>query len=465
MTALANPTASIDFADLKLRVGLDVFTPDDRGYDSVRASWNTAFSHRPLAVVVPVSAAGVVETVRFARAHGLSVAIQSTGHGPTREAHDAILINMARMTDVALDAKTARVWIGGGAKWQDVLDVVTPHGLAPLVGSTPDVSAVGYTLGGGLGWLARKYGASADSVLAFEVVTADGRLTRASATENPELFWGLRGGGAGSLGVITAMEVQLYHVPQVYGGNLFYPAEMAVPVLRHWREWIASLPEDFTAGVTLINFPPMPDVPAEFRGRSFVLVRGAFVGPMEDGEHHLSFWRDWETPEFDLFGPMSFDRIAEISMDPLDPLPAEVTGAWMASLSDDTIDVLVSATFSQDGPPLILFTEMRHSGGALARGGDVASAFGNRDAEILLEIVAVTPTRDMIEAVRALTAGIRQRITPDLTGGVYLNFLEGDDRRFAGKEGLGEAHYARLSALKATVDPGNLFDHGVDASG
>jgi hypothetical protein len=334
-----------------------------------------------------------------------------------------------------------------------VLDVVTPHGLAPLVGSTPDVSAVGYTLGGGLGWLARKYGTSADSVIAFEVVTADGQLVRASATENPELFWGLRGGGAGALGVITAMEVQLYHVPQVYGGNLFYPAEMAGEVMRRWRDWLPSLPEDITAGVTLFNFPAIPDVPEDFRGRSFVLVRGAYDGPMEEGEKLLSYWREWRTPEFDLFGPLPFDRIAEVSMDPLDPLPVEVVGMWLRSLSDSTIDQLINASFPKDGPPPILFTEMRHAGGALSRGGKVASAFGNRDASILLEMVALTPTKQDIAAVRALTAQTRQRITEDLHGGLYLNFLEGDDRRFRRQ---GRARRAELPARRCGHISGSI---------
>lgn len=464
MTTPTVTRTSLDVSELRGRTDLDVFRPSDAGYDSVRASWNTAFDHRPLAVVVPVATSGVAAAVRFARANGLSVAIQSTGHGPTREAHDAILINMARMVDVHFDVDTARVRVGGGAKWQAVLDVVTPHGLAPLVGSTPDVSAVGYTLGGGLGWLARKYGTSADSVIAFEVVTATGDVIQVTPTLNSDVFWALRGGGAGSLGVITEMEVQLYHVPQVYGGNLFYPTEMAGDVLRRWRDWLPTLPEDMTAGVALFNFPPIDDVPPPMRGRSFVLVRGAYDGPMEEGERLLSYWREWRTPEMDMFGPLPFDRIAEISMDPLDPLPAEVVGFWLGSLSDQSIDELIAGTFPAGEPPRILFTEMRHAGGALSRGTDTAAAFGNRDASILLEMVSVTPTRDDALAVRELTAEIRKRISADTTGGVYLNFVEGDDRRYGAKAGLGEESFRRLSEVKAAFDPDDVFDHGLDAT-
>jgi hypothetical protein len=151
-------------------------------------------------------------------------------------------------------------------------------------------------------------------------------------------------------------------------------------------------------------------------------------------------------------------------MDPLDPLPVEVVGMWLRSLSDSTIDQLINASFPKDGPPPILFTEMRHAGGALSRGGKVASAFGNRDASILLEMVALTPTKQDIAAVRSLTAQTRQRITEDLHGGLYLNFLEGDDRRFGAKEGLGEQNYRRLTEVKAQVDPHDLFNHGIDAT-
>lgn len=443
---------------------LDVYRPGDDGYDEARATWNTAVEHRPELVAVPRNTSGVVEVVEFARRTGRSVAIQSTGHGPTRAVRGAVLVNMSRMNDVHLDVDARTVRIGGGAKWQAVLDVVTPHGLAPLLGSTPDVSAVGYTLGGGLGWLARKYGTSADSVIGFEVVAASGEVVRASADSDPELFWALRGAGAGHLGVVTSMETRLYPIAELYAGNLYYPAELAGDVLRRWRDWLPNVPDALTSAVTMINFPPTEDVPDELRGGSFVLVRGAFDGPPDEGERLLSHWRDWETPSIDAFGPLPFARIDEVSQDPLEPVPNDGTGVWLRSLGDGSIDVLTGAMFPPDAAPLLVQAELRHAGGALGRGSSEASAFGNRDALILLELVGVVEDAGIGAQVRRLVTDVRERIAPDLSGGVYLNYVEGDDRRFGVAEGIGSAHVERLASVKRRLDPANLFDHGLDVT-
>lgn len=451
-------------AELADHPDLDVFEPGDPGYDTWRAAWNTAVEHLPLAVAVPTSTHGVVAVATFARRHGIPVAIQAGGHGPTRAARRAILLNLARLNDVQVDLRAHTARIAGGAKWQAVLDVATPHGLAPLLGSTPDVSAVGYTLGGGLGWLARKYGTSADSVLAFEVVTARGDLVRAAADEHPELFWALRGAGAGHLGVVTAMECRLYPIAEVYAGNLFYPASMAVEVMTRWRDWLPTVPDDLTSAVTLLNFPGTDDVPEELRGESFVLVRGAYDGPAEEGDQLLAYWRDWRDPALDSFGPLPFARVAEISADPLEPVPYEGTGQWLRSLSDETIAELARAAFPQDRTPLLVQTELRHAGGAIARETAHPAAFGNRDAAILLELVGVTPSADEVAAVRALVTEVVGRVAADLTGGHYLNYLEGDDRRYGVARGTAPGAYPRLAALKAQLDPDNLFDHGLDVT-
>ncbi|QZY28489.1 FAD-binding oxidoreductase [Nocardioides coralli] len=464
-TTSTSPATDVWLADLRVHPDLELFTPDDAGYDTWRTTWNLAVEHHPVAVAVPTSTGGVVAVVEAARRHGVSLAIQSAGHGPARAACDAILLNLARLADVRVDPERRTARIAGGAKWQAVLDVVTPHGLAPLLGSTPDVSAVGYTLGGGLGWLARKYGTSADSVLAFELVTAEGELLRVTPDENAELFWALRGAGAGHLGVVTAMEIRLYPVAEVYGGSLYYPATMAHEVMQRWRDWIPTVPEDLTSAVTLVNFPDLEDVPEELRGAAYVLVRGAFKGPTEDGERLLAHWREWRQPDVDEWGPLPFDRIAEISQDPLEPVPYEGTGLWLGSLGDDTIDALVSGTFPPDRPPLLVQTELRHAGGALARGTSQPAAFGNRDAAILLELVGVTETASDVAAVRSLIHDLTARIAPDLTGGHYLNYVEGGDRRHGVARGTVPGAYERLAALKALLDPDDLFNHGLDVTG
>ena len=460
--ALGGPKSQV--SALEAAPDVDVITPGEPGFDDARLAWNCAVEHRPLAVALPTSVAGVAEVVRFARDRGISVAVQATGHGPTRPADGVILLNLSRLTGVSVNRHARRAIVRGGAKWQPVLDAVTPLGLAPLVGSTPDVSAIGYTLGGGLGWLGRKYGTSADSVHSFELVTPAGDLVHVDAESDPDLFWALRGAGAGHLGVVTAMEIELYPISELYAGNLMYPAALATEVLQRWRDWIPNVPDDLTSAVTMLNYPDIDEVPIEFRGQSFVNVRGAFDGPMAQGERLLAHWREWRTPHVDAFGPLPFSKVAEISEDPLEPVPNAGTGVWLAGLSDATIDELV-AVMSPHATPQLVQAELRHYGGAVASEPTVPSAFGNRDAEILLELVGITPTQELVDEVDARIAELSPRIASDLTGGHYLNYVEGETRRHGVEAGIPSGTLQRLASVKTRLDPENLFDHGLSVVG
>ena len=225
--------ASAAPANTRLQMSLlgQSIAPGEPRYDEMRAAWNPTVDQHPALIVVAKSAADIAEAVQFARESNLSVAVQATGHGVIRAADDSLLIVTSDMTQVRINAEARTAWISAGAKWGKVLEQAQAVGLAPLLGSSPDVGAIGYTLGGGMGWLARKYGLSIDSVNCFEVVTAEGRIVVASETQNSDLFWGLRGGG-GNLGVITGMEVRLYPVTKFYGGNLYYPIEQAPRSVR-----------------------------------------------------------------------------------------------------------------------------------------------------------------------------------------------------------------------------------------
>jgi FAD/FMN-containing dehydrogenase len=336
-TTTLNPSA---IAELRDRVAGEVIAPGDAGYDDGRAAFNVAFEHRPALVVMAEGAADVVAAVRFAAGHGLDLAVQATGHGVVLPADDALLINTARMTGVTVDPEARTARIEAGTRWGEVLAATQTHGLAPLLGSSPTVGAVGYTLGGGLGWLARKYGLAADSAVSFEVVTAEGEQLTASAEENTELFWGLRGGGGG-LAIVTAMTVRLFPVEMVYGGGLIYPGEMAADVMRRWRDWLPSLPEEMTSSVKIMNFPDMEIAPPPLRGKTVVMVLGAYCGALDEGKALVDQWREWQAPMMDMFGPMPFAEVAHISNDPTDPMPAYVTGAWLRELSDAAIDAIV----------------------------------------------------------------------------------------------------------------------------
>jgi FAD/FMN-containing dehydrogenase len=450
-----------------LNAGLrgSVSAPGDPAYDAARAAWNLAVDQHPAAVVRAADEADVSAAVRFAGEHGLAVAVQATGHGVALPADDALLLLTNAMDGVQVEvgARTARV--EAGARWGRVLEKTTPDGLAPLLGSSPDVGAVGYTLGGGLGWLARRYGLAADSVRSFEVVTADGRRLRADASQNRDLFWGLRGGGAGSLAVVTAMEIGLFPVTEVYGGNLFYPADMALEVAARYAEWIAAAPEELTSSLALMNMPPLEMVPDFLRGRSFAIVRGCHSGSREDAEQLLRFWRDWRAPEFDLFAPMPFSAVAMISNDPVDPMPGGASTEWLHSLDEQVAGILIQQAFPQDGGSPVTLTEVRHVGGALGRADRDAASFGHRDASLLLEMVGVTPGPQAMEALQAHLARVRAQLRPHTTGGAYLNFLEGEEKAGRTKAAFTAEGYARLQELKRQYDPQNLFRYGIDLIG
>lgn len=453
-----SPVMTDRIAVLRETIEGTVAVPGDEEFDRLRAAFNLTWDQHPAVVVAPRSAAEVAAAVRFAADLGLGVAVQATGHGLAAAADDALLIVTADMDDVAIDAAAATARIGAGALWGSVLAPAQDAGLAPLLGSSPGVGAVGYVLGGGLGWLARKYGLAADSVRSFEVVTADGWVRRAGPEENADLFWALRGGGAGSLGVVTEMEIGLFPVTTVYGGNLLYPAEDAADVLARWRDWIGAVPDELTSGVTLMNFPPFEEVPEPVRGRSFAIVRGCFCGPVEDGKALIDSWREWRAPTLDMFGEMSFRDAATISNDPVDPIPAMATGRWLGDLDDEVIEALIAAVYPRGGPPPVIFAEVRHCGGAISSGP--AAAYGNRDAGLLLEVVGIAPSPEAHEALRSHVDRLYDALGSHLTGGAYLNFLEGDEKRALTKAGVGDAD--RLRAVKSSVDPENVFRFGVD---
>jgi hypothetical protein len=446
--------------ELGRRVKGDVVAPADPRYDSVRRAWNLTVDQRPAVVVVAGEVADVAMAVRFARANNLRVAVQATGHGIARAADGALLIVTARLDRVEIDAVARVARVSAGAKWGAVLAPAQAHGLAPLLGSTTDVGAVGYTLGGGMGWLARKHGLATDSVRSFDLVTPDGIEVHVSDTEQPELFWALKGGGGGTLGVVTSMEVDLYPVDVVYAGNLLYPVEMAREVMARWREWVAGVGTDLTSSVVLMNFPPFDDVPEPIRGGSFVIVRGCWVGDLDEGRALIDEWRTWSPPALDMFGEMPFSQADTISNDPVDPMPAMVTTEWFDELDDVAIDVLVEATVpAPNAPPRLIFSEIRHAGGAMR---DATSANDRgRSGEFLLEMVGLAMDPELGAALDAHLRETRRRLAPFVTGATYLNFTEGAEKQERTESAFSAEHLDRVRAVKTAVDGEDRFSHGL----
>jgi len=440
-----------------------VITPDDPRYDEARLAWNRNVVQHPALIVVAKTAQDVQTAVNHARSHNLGVAVQGTGHGNVRPADDCLLILTKDMKGVTIDPIAQTAYVEAGVQWGAVLAAAQEHGLAPLLGSSPTVGVVGYTLGGGLGWLGRKYGLSLDNVIQFEVVTADGEQRVVSAAENSDLFWGLRG-SSGSLGIITSLVIRLFPVTTVYAGNLFYPIEMAAEVFHHYRAWVADAPDELTSSVLVMNFPPIPELPDFLRGQSFAMVRGCFCGPIDEGEQLLRHWRDWQAPLLDDFKTIPFSEAATISNDPIDPLPSFNSGAWLSELSDVAIEAVVRYGAGIDGPSPYIFAEVRHAGGAIGRVSPETAVYGNREAEFVLSVVGIAPNAEAHRHVVAYTGELKEALRPSLTGGVYMNFLEGVESQKRIRDGLVAGGYERLSQLKAQVDPENLLRFSFNVS-
>lgn len=445
-------TASIQ--QLQQQVAGTVLTPDDADYAQARLTWNRSNNHHPALILIANDADDIATGINFAREAGLGVAIQLTGHGTQIPADDSLLIITSRLNAVQVDAEARTARVGAGVVWGQVLEAAAPYELAPLLGSSPHVGVVGYTLGGGIGWLARRFGLAADSVNWIELVTPDGILRRASATENSDLFWGLRGGG-GNFGVVTQLEFKLYSVASLYGGLLAYSGDVAAEALKFYREWIKVVPEALTSSISVMKFPSFPFVPEEMRGKVQVMMRAAFVGDALEGKRWMQPWLDWQTPTTNTFREMPFSEVATISNDPVDPVAGHGSNEMLDELSDGAIEVIVRRMTDQTSP--LTFTELRHAGGAISRVDRDANAISNRDALLYMNVAGLVPTPEIYKAVKEAIRQYKKDLTPYRKGGVYLNFMKGHEAAERAKDAYRPDAYERLQALKAKYDPHNLF--------
>jgi FAD/FMN-containing dehydrogenase len=455
-TEILAPAAS----ELAAAVTGDVVTPADAEWDLARRAWNLAADQRPALVALPADAADVVAIVRFARANGLKVAPQGTGHNATAIAslEDTILVSTQRMRGVEIDADAQTARVQAGTIWLEVTEASTPHGLFPLSGSAPDVGVVGYTLGGGLSWLARKHGLATNNVTAIELVTPDGELVRATADERADLFWALRGGG-GNFGVVTAMEFRLFPYGEVYAGMMIWPFERAGEVLRAWRDWTRTAPDEVTTSMRILHVPPLPDVPEVVRGRSIAVIDGAYAGDTEAGAEALAPLRAL-APELDTFAPSAPVVLSRIHMDPEEPIPYLSETAFLGDLDDAALDAILAHV--QPGGPL-LFAELRQLGGALARVPEGAGAAGSFNGDHIYFTAGLALDGEMAQAVVASGRRALAALAAYDSGSAYLNFAEEptDTSKF-----YSEVAYARLRRIRAAVDPRGLMvgNHPIPAA-
>ena len=449
----ANVIAARDLETLRTAIAGEVFVPPDHGYDEARQAWNLATDQRPAVVVLPESAADVVQAVRFARSCGMRIAPQGTGHGsqPLEPLQGAMVVQTMRMRDVRIDAAAGIARAEAGALWQDVTVPAGEHGLAALAGSSPNVGVTGYTLGGGLGWLARRYGLAANSVTAAEIVTPGGRLVRTDAGHEPDLFWAVRGAG-GSVGVVTALEMRLYPVRELYAGDLFFPIQRAAEVLHAWREWTATAPDDVTSICHILRLPPLPEVPEPLRGRAFAILEAACLGDAGTGAELTGPLRRLG-PELDTFAMIPASALGQLNMDPSQPASGEGDGAFLADFPAPAIDALVAvAGPDAETPPDSV--EVRHLGGALTRPAPGGGAQPSIDASYLLNAAGATPTPDLAGPVRAHVQAVKDALAPWHASYDYYNF---EDTPAPAAAVLPPASYRRLQEIKAAYDPDQVI--------
>ncbi|GAA1859857.1 FAD-binding oxidoreductase [Microbacterium koreense] len=439
---------------LREALGDRVALPGDADFDRLRMPWNVAIDQRPFAVAYPQSAEDVVDIVRAAVKCGLRVAPQSTGHGAAALADtdiaNAVLVNLSAMRGVSVDpdVRTARVL--GGTQWNDVIDAIAPYGLAAMHGSSGDVSVAGYILAGGLSFYGRTHGLAITTVRAVQLVTADGSLVRASAEEHPDMFWAVRGGG-GAFGVVVSLEIDLLPYGDVFAGMLLWDAVHAPAVSRAWAAWTQDAPESATTSLRVMNFPPMPDLPPFLSGRSVVVIDGAILESDDVAAELLVPLRALE-PEMDTFARMPSAALVAVHMDPPDPTPVATIGGMVAELPAEAVDAFVAA----GSAPGVFIAELRHCGGAIARGAAGGGAISALGGEYCVVGIGVVPALEMAAPVARAVRGVVDALRPWHADSLALTFVDGGvDRAPAWGRSRG-----RLIDLKYRFDSDDVFASG-----
>lgn len=442
--------------DLAASIKGSVCGPGDEDYEQQRLVWNGSIDKRPALIVRGADEQDVVTAVRYARDNDLLVAVRSGGHSfpGLSVCDDGLVVDMSLMKQIDLDLTTNTVRVGAGVLLGELDRATQPHGLVVPAGIVTHTGVAGLTLGGGIGWVMRKYGLTIDNLLEVEMVTASGERVTASSTQNPDLFWGVRGGG-GNFGIVTTFRFALRPVgPDVMSGPVFWAMEDAREVLRFYRDWIDDCPDELMTIVLQRRAPDLPFVPRDLVGRPIVGVAACYAGPIEEGEQVLAPLKAFGSPLLDLCQPRPFLELQSM----LDP--GFEPGWWyyvrscdVAALSDEVIEVIADFGMRITSP--ISSLALWQMGGAVARVSDAETAFHGRTAGFTFNINGNTYDADGFEEARAWARAYWSALEPFHTS-VYVNFLmeEGEERI---RQAYGDEKYARLKELKRRWDPDNLF--------
>ncbi len=444
-----------NFAGLRGAMRGDLIEPDHADYETARRVYNGMIDRRPAAIARCVDVADVIAAVTFAGENDLTVAVRGGGHSAAGKGtcDDGLVIDLSPMRGIRIDPMKRIAHVGGGATWGDFDHAGRVFGLATPGGIFSTTGVGGLTLGGGFGYLTRKYGLSCDNLRSAEVVTADGRFLTASEEEHPDLFWALRGGG-GNFGIVTSFEFRMHPVSQVYGGPILYPLERAAELLRFFQEWMRDAPDDVSAFFAFLIAPPEPFVPEELQGATMCGLVVCHLGSLAAAERDLRPAREIVPPVLDLAGPLPYPALNAM-FDAL--IPPGFHHYWKADFVTDLSDAAIAEHLAW-GPRVQNIQSAMHIyplTGAQQRIAPTDTAFSYRDADFVHIIAGISPDPTAMPALTAWARGYWEALHPYSAGGAYVNFLmdEGEERVAASYRD----NYARLAEIKAMYDPTNLF--------
>jgi FAD/FMN-containing dehydrogenase len=430
--------------------------PGAPGYDEARSIWNAMVDRRPALIARCTSAADVQQAVRFAAAHRVRLSLRGGGHNIAGNAvcDDGLMIDLSLMTRVEVDAAARRARVEPGVTLAGFDAAAQAHGLATPLGINSTTGVAGLTLGGGFGWLSRKHGLTVDNLLGAEVVTADGEIRHASESDHADLFWALRGGG-GNFGVVTSFDFRLHPVgPNVFAGLVVHPFAATRDIVRYYRSFVATAPEELTCWLVLRQAPPLPFLPAEWHGREVTVIAMLYAGDADEGARVAGPLQRFGSPIGEHIGPVPYAAFQQ-AFDPL--LTPGARNYWkshdLRHISDAAVECVIDAVSALPSPQCEIF--IGHLGGAVGRVAPDAMAFGRRDAEFIVNVHTRWDSAADDQRCIAWARKVFDSMAPHALGTVYVNFMP-DDEAARVPAAFG-ANYGRLASLKARYDPGNLF--------
>lgn len=448
---------SKDIARLAASLSGELIQPGDPTYEQARRVWNGMVDKRPALIVRCADQEDVALAVHFARERDLLLAIRGGGHSVAGfgTCDDGMVVDLSPLRGVELDVENRLARAQAGLTWADFDEATQPYGLATTGGLVSTTGIGGLTLGGGIGWLMRRVGLTVDNLASVDLVTASAERLVASPDENADLFWGVRGGG-GNFGVVTSFEYRLHSVgPVVFGGALFHPLDRAGDLLRFYREWAPTLPDELTTMVVFLSAPPEPFVPPDLVGAPMVAVALCHAGAVEEGERLVAPLRAVAKPAIDLLAPLPYLNLQRM----FDAgAPSGIHTYWKTEYLNELEDGAIDALREHAGRMLspMSAVHIHHLEGAVARVADGDTAVTNRNARYALNVIGMWTEPAEADEHVGWTRGLWQAVQPFATGGAYPNFMAADDQERV-RATYGAPAYARLRKLKRAYDPTNLF--------